>query len=235
MVPALTLLVGGVLGCKMPGKPAPNDMPVRPDQVSDFKTLYQSNCAGCHGENGQHGAAISLANPAYLAYVGEANIATVTANGIPRSLMPGFAQSAGGLLTDRQVRIIAHGMVASWGMPQPVGTNLPPYKSEATGDPKRGEQLYAAGCIRCHAPGKGSLLDPTYLALISDGGLRTIIVAGKPEDGMPNWTGYGTPLTDQQIADIVAFLAAHRTLTPGQPYLNGAPEAPASPQEEVKP
>jgi cytochrome c oxidase cbb3-type subunit 3/ubiquinol-cytochrome c reductase cytochrome c subunit len=225
----LGLAAVGLLGCRLPGKPAAGDTPVRPDQVSDFKTLYNTNCAACHGENGQRGAAISLANPAYLAYAGEENITMATANGIPGSLMPGFGRSAGGLLTDQQVRIIAHGLVAEWGQPQFAKASLPPYHSTATGDAKRGEQAYGQYCLGCHKPGQGSLLDPSYLALITDGGLRTIIVAGKPEEGMPNWAGYrGGALNDQQIADIVAFLAAHRTLNPGQPYINDAPAMPVA-------
>jgi mono/diheme cytochrome c family protein len=194
--------------------------PQRPDQIVDFNTLYSNNCAACHGTEGRQGAAISLANPAYLVYAGEQNIAQVTAQGIPGSLMPAFAREHGGLLTDAQVNIIAHGMVSNWGHPEALyGATPPPYISSAVGDSGRGEAGYRQQCLRCHAAGVGSILDPAYLALISDGGLRSIIVAGKPEQGMPDWAGYGgAPFTDGQIADLVAFLASHRVRTPGQPY-----------------
>jgi cytochrome c oxidase cbb3-type subunit 3/ubiquinol-cytochrome c reductase cytochrome c subunit len=70
----------------------------------------------------------------------------------------------------------------------------------------------------------GSLVDPAYLALISDQGLRSLILAGQPQDGMPDWssdmTGAGSrAMTDQEIADTVAWLASHRIATPGQPYM----------------
>ncbi len=202
----------GVLGCRLPGRPAAGDTPQRPDQVSDFLTLYNGNCAACHGINGQHGTAVSLGNPAYLAYAGIDNIAKVTAAGIPGSLMPAFAQSSGGLLTAAQVQILARGMVTQWGNAQMASSGVPPYQSQSEGDAQRGEQAYAKACLRCHAGGAGSLLDPSYLDLITDGGLRTIIVAGKPEEGMPNWTGYGgPPIEDGEIADLVAFIASHRT------------------------
>jgi cytochrome c oxidase cbb3-type subunit 3/ubiquinol-cytochrome c reductase cytochrome c subunit len=69
----------------------------------------------------------------------------------------------------------------------------------------------------------GSLVDPAFLALISDQGLRSIIIAGQPEQGMPDWRSDVTgpqahAMTDPEIADIVAWLAAHRVATPGQPY-----------------
>ncbi len=209
-----------VAGCRLPGKPSAGDTPLRPDQVSDFKTLYAGNCAACHGAGGHNGVAVSLANPAYLAYAGEDNIAAVTANGIDGSLMPAFAKSSGGLLTDAQIRILAHGMISEWSNPAALhGGTPPPYYSSATGDPARGEQVYRAACLQCHADARGSLLDPAYLALISEGGLRTLIVAGKPEQGMPDWEDLKTgPLTDQNIADVVSFLFSHRATTPGQPF-----------------
>jgi cytochrome c oxidase cbb3-type subunit 3/ubiquinol-cytochrome c reductase cytochrome c subunit len=71
----------------------------------------------------------------------------------------------------------------------------------------------------------GSLVDPAYLALISDQGLRSLIIAGQPEDGMPDWrsdrTGAGSrAMTDKEVTDIVAWLASHRVATPGQPYVH---------------
>ena len=60
-----------VTGCKdAPGMPKPWSEIQRPDQVLDFATLYGQNCAACHGDHGTNGAAISLANPVYLAAAG---------------------------------------------------------------------------------------------------------------------------------------------------------------------
>src|SRR5260370_709110 len=65
----------------------------------------------------------------------------------------------------------------------------------------------------------GSIVDGSYLALISDQGLRSIVVAGRADEGMPDWRTHRTqPMTDQQITDIVAWLASKRTSDPGQPY-----------------
>jgi cytochrome c oxidase cbb3-type subunit 3/ubiquinol-cytochrome c reductase cytochrome c subunit len=202
--------------------------------VLDFPTLYGQNCAGCHGANGRNGAAISLANPVYLAIAGPANIAKITAAGVPGTLMPAFSKDAGGFLTDRQVRIIAQGMVSAWGNPAALGGQMsPPYASTSTGNSANGQKAFATFCASCHGPdatgtsaGKrqiGSLVDPAYLALISDQDLRSIILAGAPGQGMPDWrsdaTGPGArPLTGQEITDIVAWMGSFRIQTPGQPY-----------------
>jgi mono/diheme cytochrome c family protein len=234
----LLILAGGslaLMGCsRLPGRPGPGPEVVRPSEVLDFSTLYKTNCAACHGENGRNGAAISLANPAYLAVVGEENLHEITAKGVSGKLMPPFAKSAGGMLTDQQVDVLAHGMVQQWSRPDLfAGQNIPPYKAAQAGDTGRGQQAFGVFCARCHgvagegstgdgksgAGNVGSIVDGSYLALISHQGLRSIVIAGKPDEGMPDWRSDGSqPLTDQQITDIVAWLASKRTVNPGQPY-----------------
>lgn len=222
-------------GCNhIPGRPGPGPEVVRPDQVLDFATLYKQNCAACHGENGKNGASVSLANPVYVAFAGEDNIRQVIGHGIPGKLMPPFAKSSGGMLTDQQVSIIAQGIVQQWSNPATLaGQTPPPYRATLTGDPEHGQQAYTAACARCHgatgegAPGDpktgegklGSIVNPTYLALISDQELRSLTVAGRPDEGMPDWRSDSSqPLTDQQVTDIIAWLASKRTADPGQPY-----------------
>jgi cytochrome c oxidase cbb3-type subunit 3/ubiquinol-cytochrome c reductase cytochrome c subunit len=223
-------------GCNSaPGKPGPGPAVARPDQLLDFPTLYAQNCAACHGVNGNNGAAISLANPVYLAVAGVGNIQRVTALGVPGTAMPPFARSAGGMLTDQQIAILSQQMVALWGNPTALnGVALPAYASSAPGDPARGQQAFTLFCARCHGADAtgghtdngtttGSLVDPAYLALISDQGLRSILIAGQPEQGMPDWRHHlagpaARPITGQEIADLVAWLTSHRIATPGQPY-----------------
>jgi len=205
----------------------------RPENVLAFSTLYKTNCSACHGENGRNGAAISLANPVYLAVAGEDHLRVVIAKGVPKALMPPFARAAGGMLTDQQVSALAQGMLREWGPPKPGMQNAPPYLATLQGVAVRGEQAFASFCARCHgangegnqgdqksSAGKvGSIVDPSYLALISDQYLRSNIIAGRPDQGMPDWrTDAEQPMTDQQITDTVAWLASKRTANPGQPY-----------------
>ena len=106
------MLAAAGIGCgRIPGKPGPGPEVVRPDEVLDFPALYKQNCAACHGENGRSGAAISLANPVYIALAGENRLQGVIASGVPGKLMPAFARSAGGMLTDGQVSALAQGIV----------------------------------------------------------------------------------------------------------------------------
>lgn len=210
------------IGCDAPGRPARGPEVPRPDQVMAFAALYQQNCAGCHGDKGKSGAALSLDNPVYLAVAGEATIRRVTAEGVNGTLMPPFARSAGGPLTDQQIDSLVRGILA-WSRPGVRRASLPSYAASAKGDPAQGQQAFAGFCAHCHgADGRGtkdapgSIVAPSYLALVSDQSLRSTIVAGRPDQKMPDWrsdiSGFGArAMTDREITDVVAWLAEQRT------------------------
>jgi cytochrome c oxidase cbb3-type subunit 3/ubiquinol-cytochrome c reductase cytochrome c subunit len=207
---------------------------VRPEQVLEFGVLYKTNCSACHGENGVNGAAIALANPVYLAVIGEDNLREVTSKGVGGKLMPAFARSAGGTLTDQQISVLAHGMMQQWNKPAFLSTPVTPaYRASQIGDATRGEQAFGEFCASCHGAhgegmtatinGKktkvGSIVDESYLALVSDQALRSFTIAGVPGGVMPDWrSDAAVPMTDRQITDVIAWLAAKRTVDPGQPY-----------------
>jgi len=141
--------------------------------------------------------------------------------------MPAFAQSAGGMLTDKQVDVIVGGIREYWAKPAVLGgADLPPYSAAAFGDSARGAQVYATYCSSCHgADGRGtqkasSIVDGSFLALVNDQELRTIVIAGRPELGAPDWRSDtpGKPMSPQDISDVVAWLASQRPKFPGQPF-----------------
>jgi len=214
--------------CSTPnGQPQKGSEPVAPNQVVDFGNLYAQNCAACHGADGRGGASIALANPVYLAIVDENAVHNVVANGVRGTSMPAFAQSAGGLLTDEQINVITSGMFSRWGRKGILdGTNPPSYAAKTTGDALHGEIVFGTYCASCHGSeghggSKGSAIsNDSFLVLVSDQGLRTIVIVGRPELGAPDWRGNvpGKPMTDQEITDAVAWLASRRVQNPGQPY-----------------
>jgi cytochrome c oxidase cbb3-type subunit III len=197
----------------------PADVPViPPNKIMDFSFLYARNCSGCHGPNGKGGAAIGLGDPVYLAIADDAIIRRATAEGVAGTSMPAFAKRSGGMLTDDQIDVIIHGIRTRWAKPDALrDANAPPYAAQGHGDPKRGAEVYGTYCSSCHGPeGRGgkasSIVDPAYLALVSDQGIRTTIIVGRPQLGAPDWRGDipGKPMSPDEISDVVAWLAAQR-------------------------
>lgn len=121
------------------------------------------------------------------------------------------------MLTDQQIDVLVHG-IRAWAADAP-SERIPPFKAQSFGDPQRGAAVYTTFCASCHGPqgqgGKGgsAIADEAYLALVSDQYLRTEVIAGRPELGAPDWRGdvAGQPMTSEQIDDVVAWLASHRS------------------------
>jgi cytochrome c oxidase cbb3-type subunit 3 len=199
--------------CDSPGRRATESAPVRPSDVADFRLLYSQNCSGCHGANGQGALTVGIGRPVYLAIADDASIRRVIEEGRPGTAMQGFAQKAGGLLTDTQVDILVRG-IRSWAKLSAFGNeNPPPYTASQPGDAARGQDVFKTFCSSCHgADGRGAraIADPSYLALVTDQHLRTVIITGMPQLGMPDWRSHAKPLSDADVTDIVAWLAPQR-------------------------
>ena len=231
-LPALAVLLSLVLfaACStLNREPRIDPEPVAPSQVLEFDTLYAQNCAACHGTEGRGGASTALGNPVYLAIVDEKAMSNVVANGVRGTSMPAFARRAGGMLTEQQIEVITSGVFSRWGHKQVLeGANPPSYAAKTAGNVDHGQLVFGTYCASCHGSGGGgtprgsAITNDSFLALVSDQALRTIVIAGRPELGAPDWRGNlpgrPTPMTDQEITDVVAWLASRRTENPGQPY-----------------
>jgi len=218
-LPAQMLLVCAVAlvaGCDhLPGDP-PAPIP-RPTAVTDFSTLYKENCSGCHGANGHNGPAMDLANPEYQALVDDGTLRKWISGGMPGTEMPAFAQAAGGMLTDAQVNALIAGMRRRWSRPDVFAGAAPPsYAQSQKGNDHSGEQIYRSRCAACHAASPQQVTNSDYLALVGDQALRSVIIAGRPDIGQPDWSHLGpdgsaaAPLSAQNVDDIVAYLASLR-------------------------
>ncbi|WP_263415785.1 c-type cytochrome [Terriglobus albidus] len=231
----LVLLAATALsGCHMPGRPAPGPEVPRPESVMSFAQLYGENCSGCHGADGRNGSAMELGNPVYLAIIDDAALRNIIANGEKGTLMPGFGNAAGGSLTDKQIDALVSGMRARWAKPNVLaGMTAPPWKASQPGDATHGAAVYTQACARCHGntsqqPGAaGSILDGSFLALVNDQTIRTIVIAGRDDIGQPDWRNVllGRALTDAEITDLTAWLIAQTPPHPGHPYPSTQPTA----------
>jgi cytochrome c oxidase cbb3-type subunit III len=225
---AAALILSGCDG--LPGRPRPDARELAPTEIMAFGPLYERNCAGCHGATGRLGAARPLNDPVYLAVAPTERMRQLIATGIPGTAQPAFALSAGGPLTDQQIDVLVQGIKAHWQRPDVLADYQPPPYAVSSGSAgiaanvERGRAVFAATCAQCHGqdgrggPKGGAVADPSYLALVSDQHLRTTVIAGRSDLGMPDWRldGAGAPLTPQQISDVVAWLAGQRRPVPGR-------------------
>jgi|SRR6266404_2909629 len=234
---AIFLLTG--CNARLPGQPTEAQRWRAPAEVTDFNQLYAQNCAGCHGVEGRLGAARSLNDPLYLSFVTDDALRKVIAEGRTGTNMPAFSQQVGGSLTDQQIKLLMTGMRSQWSRPNDFkDVSLPHYSvsemvtssspgsaivndssvnPSQAGYAQRGAVAYQTYCSSCHGANgaggpAGSVIDPHFLNMVSDQGLRTTVVVGRSDLGKPDWRSNlpGHPMSPQEIDDVVAWLATHR-------------------------
>jgi cytochrome c oxidase cbb3-type subunit 3/ubiquinol-cytochrome c reductase cytochrome c subunit len=201
------------------------EMAVRPEQVTDFRELFEENCAGCHGRDGSLGVAQPLNDPLYVALISDERLTAIISRGVRDTSMTAFARDAGGTLTTEQITALVQGMRRNWGRADISPGALPPYsedeaiaRGESHGDAARGRSAFVTYCSRCHGSdgrgsrSAGSVVDPAFLALTSDQSLRTTTIVGRHSERIPGWRDYvpGRPMNNQEISDIVAWISAQR-------------------------
>ena len=85
-----------------------------------------------------------------------------------------------------------------------------------------GGQLWALNCAECHGKmGEGisapALNSQQFLTSVTDAQMTNIIRGGVPGSAMPAWLAdYGGPLTDQQIAALVAYIRSWEPTAPSR-------------------
>jgi mono/diheme cytochrome c family protein len=189
----------------IPGDPRNQHHWMPPEEVKDFKVLYSQNCQGCHSFGEGVSASIALDNPTYLSWIPKEKLRAVIADGVPHTPMPAWGKKGGGPLTDEQIDILVNGFMLK--KPETVPPGLPPYEA-ALGNPQKGETLLNT----VYGPEKAAdWISPSFLALVSDQYLRTLLVVGRPELGQDmSKVHAGAPLSGEEISDVVAWLASKR-------------------------
>src|SRR5882724_11777808 len=182
--------------------------------TEDFATLFRENCSGCHGAEGKNGPGRILNDGLYLAWIPKEKLHDVIAHGRSGTAMPAWSRAEGGPLTDAQINALVDGMQSNWAHALGnAGAVLPAYaEGAAQGDATRGKRLFLRDCFACHAKGgiAGPVTDENYLALTTRQNLRTAMVVGRPDLGMPNYRvlNLGKALGEQELADLVEYLAS---------------------------
>jgi mono/diheme cytochrome c family protein len=160
---------------------------VNPPSVPEALTLFEENCARCHGER-------------IPAAANEAQAREVISGGGPHETMPVWGE----ILTQDQLAALAsYTMQAASGAPLEEGQRLfAQYCSTCHGDLGEGGPNPAR---------QGDIIAPIssreYLQTRDDATLRAVIAQGQPNFGMsPFGTAFGGPLDDEDIDAIVAYM-----------------------------
>ena len=125
--------------------------------IEDGARLYQANCSGCHGPEGDVVAGVNFARGKFLSVSTDDDLTRVIMKGIPGTPMPAASFP----------EFFAFGLVAYVrSMPETGKSTLP------AGDAERGKLVVEGkgGCLGCHrVKATGSRLGPELTAI---GGLR---------------------------------------------------------------
>lgn len=207
----------------------PSGKPIRPPPPSDeerFLSLYDDNCAACHGQGGKSGAAPPLNDGLFVEIVPDEVLQMTITYGREHTLMPAFGRAGGGDLTPHEVQTLVSGIRTYWGQKKPTFKALPPeyLAGDEKGKVKEGAAVFATACASCHGKdgqgtvNAGAINDPALLLLLSDQVLRRIIITGRPDlpIAMPNFQdGNGRdqnfrPLTNDDVTNLTALLVSWR-------------------------
>ncbi len=187
------MVVGLALSaCDAPGRSAAEVRAIRPGEVVEFRSAFflKTVFRVVTVRTDRGALTVGIGRPVYLTIADDATIRRTIEEGRPGTPMQAFSQRVGGMLTDAQIEILVRG-IRSWAKPGLFDhENLPPYASSQAGNTAHGREVFAAACSACHGQDGGgtrTIANSSYLALVTDQHLRTLIIIGMPNLGMPDW------------------------------------------------
>ncbi len=175
--------------------------------------LYRQFCYACHDEgletvlHDSLGVAIpSIRNPDFLSVASKEFLMRNIREGRPTTYMPAWGEEAGGL-NEEEIEKIADYLLEGRSEVREIAFTM----VQAT-HPENGEQLFRRECLDCHGLAREQgdspwLGDPVFQATYSDDLIGHTIAHGREGTLMiPYGLEADGPLTDQEIADVVAFI-----------------------------
>jgi mono/diheme cytochrome c family protein len=173
--------------------------------ITEGRSLYEENCALCHGREGEGVDGPPLNDSNLLTDTSDETLFSVISSGVPNTEMPAWNQIHGGPFTDQEIRQLV-AFIRNWEEDAPDRLEM-----AMMGDPVNGLVIYSDTCTICHGEqGAGTNVAPTLnnpeqLSALNDEWYIETISEGRPAKGMPTW---GTVLSPAQIRDLVALLRA---------------------------
>ncbi|MBL9018546.1 MAG: c-type cytochrome [Myxococcales bacterium] len=188
----------------------------RPPAVANGRELYGQLCAQCHGKALEGYAADhapSLINPTFLESVTDEYLTKSITTGRPGTSMAAYSKQLGGPLDAASIERLVRFIRERGNVP---AKQLAPI--QAAGDLGRGAALYEAQCKTCHGDrtSRGEavhLANAMFQAQATDPFIRHAIKAGRPGTKMLPFD----KLTEQDIADVVAFVRSFAAPAEQQP------------------
>lgn len=173
--------------------------------ITEGRSLYEENCALCHGPDGEGVDGPPLNDSNLLSETSNQTLFSVISSGVPNTEMPAWNQIHGGPYTDQEIHQLV-AFIRNWEEDAPNRQDM-----AMMGDPVNGLVIYSDTCTICHGEqGAGTnaapaLNNPERLSALDDEWYVETISEGRPAQGMPTW---GTVLSPVQIRDLVALLRA---------------------------
>ena len=142
-----------------PGRSLPSKAKYLPGEIEGGGRLYQANCTGCHGPEGDGVAAVNFSKGQFRRASSDEDLARIIVSGIPGTPMP-----PGNFSGSQASTIVAYlrSMAASSG-------------TAAAGDAARGRTVFEGKgqCLTCHAVGGvGSRVAPSLTEI---GSFRRVV------------------------------------------------------------
>ena len=185
------------------------------ERVEAGQSVYDANCAACHGAEGEGMIGPNLTDGYWMHGGSPQAIAVSIRDGIPDKGMPGWDSS----LSAEDIENLT-GFILSIQGSEPANAKAPEgtlYEAEpeaavqVSDDPAvvaAGGDIYGQHCASCHgAGGEGligpSLIDEEWARQVTPDDISASIRDGVPEKGMPAWDSM---LNGDDIAAVTGFI-----------------------------